>query len=176
MSQSALTQTQIYVPLARSPAASIRDSQLKNQVCICESERSLWWKLFPDTHFAIECCHCDPLPVSGGAQFMWADYLVFTVLILVSVAIGAYHALREGKRKSTVNFLMGGKGMSVFSHFHNYRSCSANIMLCHSCRQLAHRHLDDRSVREFCNSSRYALFSSYLYSNSIWASWRHFCK
>ena len=41
MSQSSQTQTQISVSFAPSQAASVRESQLKNQVCFCENERSL---------------------------------------------------------------------------------------------------------------------------------------
>lgn len=47
-------------------------------------------------------------------KFMWADYVVFSALIVASIGIGVYHAIREARQKaSTVEFLMGGKTMGI---------------------------------------------------------------
>ena len=48
--------------------------------------------------------------------FSIADYVVFACMLLVSSAIGVYHAY-GGKQSSTKEYLMAGKGMSCFPIF-----------------------------------------------------------
>ena len=48
--------------------------------------------------------------------FSVADYVVFACMLLVSSAIGVYHAY-GGKQSSTKEYLMAGKGMSCFPIF-----------------------------------------------------------
>ena len=48
-------------------------------------------------------------------RFHWADYLVLTLTLLMSSAVGVYYAIIDQKRKrnNTENFLMGGRRMPV---------------------------------------------------------------
>ncbi len=49
------------------------------------------------------------------ARFHWADYLVFSMALLMSSAVGLYYAVVDRKRKqnTTEDFLMGGRSMPV---------------------------------------------------------------
>lgn len=49
-------------------------------------------------------------------EFGIADYAVFGCMLLISSAIGVYHAY-GGKQSSTKEYLMAGKGMSCFPIF-----------------------------------------------------------
>ncbi len=45
--------------------------------------------------------------------FGWADYLIFTLTLVLSLLIGVYHAWR-GAASSTSEYLLGGKSMGIF--------------------------------------------------------------
>ena len=52
----------------------------------------------------------------SGERFHWADFVVFVLTLLLSLAIGIFYALREKKVKDdnrTSNFLVAGRQMSV---------------------------------------------------------------
>ena len=49
-------------------------------------------------------------------EFSVADYIVFACMLLVSSAIGVYHAY-GGKQSTTKEYLMAGKGMGCFPIF-----------------------------------------------------------
>ena len=49
-------------------------------------------------------------------EFGVADYIVFACMLLISSAIGVYHAY-GGKQSSTKEYLMAGKGMGCFPIF-----------------------------------------------------------
>ena len=46
-------------------------------------------------------------------RFDWPDYLIFALTLVSSLLIGIYHAWK-GAGKSTTNYLLGGKTMSIF--------------------------------------------------------------
>ena len=45
--------------------------------------------------------------------FHWADYLVFVLSLLVSLAIGVYYAIKDRKKTDNEEFLMAGRSMSI---------------------------------------------------------------
>jgi predicted permease len=48
--------------------------------------------------------------------FMWADYLVFVAVLLVSIGIGVFYAFfAKSKQKTTSEFLMGNRQMNYLS-------------------------------------------------------------
>ena len=48
------------------------------------------------------------------AGFSWVDYVVFALLLVFSLGIGIFYALRDrGRARSTKKYLMAGKSMSV---------------------------------------------------------------
>ena len=47
------------------------------------------------------------------AQFSAADYVVFVLVLVISAAIGLFYGFRGGGQKTTKDFLMGGRSMSV---------------------------------------------------------------
>ena len=44
-------------------------------------------------------------------QFGQIDFAVFGIMLFLSTAIGIYHALTEGKRRTTKEFLFANRGM-----------------------------------------------------------------
>ena len=44
-------------------------------------------------------------------QFGRVDFAVFGIMLFLSTAIGIYHALTEGKRRTTKQFLFANRGM-----------------------------------------------------------------
>ena len=44
-------------------------------------------------------------------QFGRVDFAVFGIMLFLSTAIGIYHALTEGKRRTTKEFLFANRGM-----------------------------------------------------------------
>ena len=48
------------------------------------------------------------------ASFHWADWLLFVLLIVLSLGVGVYTGFFTGKDKTTEDVLMGGRKMSVF--------------------------------------------------------------
>ena len=44
-------------------------------------------------------------------QFGRVDFAVFRIMLFLSTAIGIYHALTEGKRRTTKEFLFANRGM-----------------------------------------------------------------
>ena len=47
------------------------------------------------------------------ATFSAWDYVVFTTVLMISAAIGLYHACTGGRQKSTQEFLMANRSMSA---------------------------------------------------------------
>ena len=43
------------------------------------------------------------------AGFHWADYLVFSASILVSIGVGIYHAIVRGGQNTTEKYLLGDR-------------------------------------------------------------------
>lgn len=46
-------------------------------------------------------------------EFHAVDYLIFFLTILISLSIGVYHAFTGGKQKTTSEFFVGDRKMSV---------------------------------------------------------------
>lgn len=46
--------------------------------------------------------------------FHWADYFIFIAVLIISAAIGVFYAVRDKRKQSTANFLLGGRRMSLF--------------------------------------------------------------
>ena len=46
--------------------------------------------------------------------FFWYDYIVFFCMLAISLGIGVYHACKSRKKKTTKEYLMGGRSMSPF--------------------------------------------------------------
>lgn len=43
-----------------------------------------------------------------------ADYMVFSVMLLISAGIGVWYAIVDRRKSNTQEFLMGGRSLSVF--------------------------------------------------------------
>ncbi|ELU06836.1 hypothetical protein CAPTEDRAFT_91192 [Capitella teleta] len=71
------------------------------------------------------------------AGLHWADYLIFAFFLLVSLAIGVYHAFSGNKQRTTQEFIMADRNLkvlpTVLSLLVSYQSaimvvgCSAEI-------------------------------------------------
>ena len=46
-------------------------------------------------------------------RFHWADYLVFVVLMIVSLGTGVYFGFVKKQKRTAEEFLMAGRNMSV---------------------------------------------------------------
>ena len=46
-------------------------------------------------------------------RFHWADYLVFAVMLVASLGIGLWHAWKGKRKKTTEEYLMGGRELQV---------------------------------------------------------------
>jgi len=44
-------------------------------------------------------------------HFKWADYVVFSLVLLLSAAIGFYYACTGGKQKTTKEYLLADRNM-----------------------------------------------------------------
>lgn len=51
------------------------------------------------------------IPGQPVAQFAAWDYVVFILMLLVSVSIGVYHAIKARRQQSNQQFLLGGREM-----------------------------------------------------------------
>ena len=51
--------------------------------------------------------------MADGNQFSVADYIVFVLVLVVSAAIGIYYGCTGGKQKTTGEFLMADRRMTV---------------------------------------------------------------
>ena len=51
-------------------------------------------------------------PSFGNRTLHWADFLIFALTIVGSVAIGIYYAIRE-KHKTTEDYLLAGRKMNI---------------------------------------------------------------
>ena len=49
--------------------------------------------------------------MEGKVQFGTVDFVVFGVMLLLSAAIGIYHAMTGGKQRTTKEFLFANRGM-----------------------------------------------------------------
>ncbi|MPD00159.1 Sodium-coupled monocarboxylate transporter 1 [Portunus trituberculatus] len=49
-----------------------------------------------------------------AARFTVVDYVVFVLMLMASVGIGVYSAIRNRGKESTHNFLLGGGEMSPY--------------------------------------------------------------
>ena len=68
------------------------------------------------TDAVIEPDSCDrifPGPESGVTTFSILDYVVFSVVLGISVAIGFYHAFAGGGQRTTSEFLFADRSMSA---------------------------------------------------------------
>ena len=43
----------------------------------------------------------------------WADYVIFTVFLVISMGIGLYYALTGGKQRTTEEFIMADRKLQV---------------------------------------------------------------
>lgn len=55
-----------------------------------------------------------PIDEDSKDLFHVADYAVFAIMLAISAIIGIYYACSGGKQKTTDEFLMGGRSLSVF--------------------------------------------------------------
>ena len=74
----------------------------------------------------IECCASGAFPLSRfslsslycvftlGTMFIWADYLVVSIIIGFSAAVGFYYAFTGGKQKTTSEYLLADRQMHWF--------------------------------------------------------------
>ncbi len=46
-------------------------------------------------------------------SFHWADYVIFVVMLIASLGIGLYHAWKGQRKKTTEEYLMGGRELQV---------------------------------------------------------------
>ena len=46
-------------------------------------------------------------------QLHWADYLVFTVVMLISLGIGVYQAIKSRNKTSSSDYFLGGRSMGL---------------------------------------------------------------
>ena len=49
----------------------------------------------------------------GSGVFHIADYIIFALFLLISVAIGLYHAFSGGRQRTTSEFLMGDRHLQM---------------------------------------------------------------
>ena len=49
-----------------------------------------------------------------SARFSVVDYVVFSIMLVVSLGIGVYSAIQSRGRESTQDFLLGGRNMPPF--------------------------------------------------------------
>jgi len=57
-----------------------------------------------------------PAPAAAAAAAVrldWADYVVLAAFLAVSLAIGVYHSLSGGRQRSTDEFIMANRRLSV---------------------------------------------------------------
>jgi Na+/proline symporter len=54
-----------------------------------------------------------PPPDAGVSNFAAWDYVVFCIVLLISLSIGLYHAFAGGRQRSTKEFLFADKSMSA---------------------------------------------------------------
>ena len=47
------------------------------------------------------------------AQLMWLDYLIFILMLAISLAIGIYHACSGGRQRTTFEYLLGNRAMGI---------------------------------------------------------------
>lgn len=47
------------------------------------------------------------------SYFHWADWFVFSLMLLISAAAGIWH-FRKAQKSNTEDYLLGGKGMSLY--------------------------------------------------------------
>lgn len=45
--------------------------------------------------------------------FHWVDYLLFILMLVISAGIGIFHAVRDKRKQTAANFLLGGRRMSI---------------------------------------------------------------
>ena len=48
-----------------------------------------------------------------ASYLQWPDYLIFTAFLVVSLAIGVYHALTGGRQRTTREFIMADRKLKV---------------------------------------------------------------
>ena len=54
-------------------------------------------------------------PLQGSDRFFdWLDYLIFSLTLTVSAAVGVYYACKGHGSSSTDKYLLGGRQMSMF--------------------------------------------------------------
>ena len=44
---------------------------------------------------------------------IWLDYLIFSVMLCTSLGIGVYHAFTGGKQRTTSEYILGNRSMSM---------------------------------------------------------------
>jgi len=52
-------------------------------------------------------------PDTEDHHFHWADYVVFSLFLLTSAAIGVYYGFTGGRQTSTKEFLLGGRSLKA---------------------------------------------------------------
>ena len=57
--------------------------------------------------------------MSGIQGLHVADYIVFVLMLVVSVGIGIYHSLTGGKQRTTSEYLTGDRKMRYKLYFHS---------------------------------------------------------
>ncbi len=46
-------------------------------------------------------------------RFHWLDYVIFIVMLVVSLGIGLYHAWKGQRNNTTAEYLMGNRNLQV---------------------------------------------------------------
>ncbi|ELU10234.1 hypothetical protein CAPTEDRAFT_175398 [Capitella teleta] len=49
--------------------------------------------------------------MDAHAYFHWLDYVVFLIIILISISIGIFHGIRRRENKSSLSFFLGNREM-----------------------------------------------------------------
>ena len=98
---------------------------------------SIWWRHIayvcvniPSQHWYSHCLvsadgvYADSLAFSpqipftdaimaDTARLMWLDYLIFSLMLVISLGIGVYHACSGGKQRTTFEYLLGNRAMGI---------------------------------------------------------------
>ncbi len=75
-----------------------------------EAENGDWFRMSDSNSLAFVLEVLDKITESVGVQtFHWADYLIFTLSLVISLAIGVYFAVSGDRQRTTEEFLLASR-------------------------------------------------------------------
>ena len=89
-------------------------------------------------------------------RFHWADYVVFIIMLMASLSIGLWHAWKGKRKKTTEEYLMGGRELQVFDQ-NGTTSTFVKYIVCHKftpCSQLTKESLSIMKALSRCCTRR----------------------